>query len=233
MTESSDQYTFEPADGYAIVTLHPSLHEARWAAIDTVGTEFVEKFAAQELKSVLVDLSQLDYMGSSLVALLVRIWKAAQATKGQMVVVSANDMVLEVLKLAGLTSVWTIRSTREEGIHELGFSKPALDRKRETRFVGLVGPLSCLAAIIIFGLDWAMPDQISRLVLQRSLYGCAGLSVVTSLLTVIRLSGGRRKLSVVSLLLSVAVIVVGYLKMEGRIELPKLGQSAHSRDILG
>ncbi|MDA1015768.1 MAG: STAS domain-containing protein [Planctomycetota bacterium] len=233
MTESSDQYTFEPADGYAIVTLHPSLHEARWAAIETVGTEFIEKFAGQELKSVVVDLGQLPFMGSSLVALLVRIWKAAQATKGQMVVVNANEMVLEVLTLAGLTSVWTIRDTREEGIHELGFSKPALNRKRETRFVGLVGPLSCLAALIIFAVDWAMPEQIASNVLQSSLYGCAGLGVVTSLLTAIRLSGGRQKLSVVSLLLSLAILVVGFLKIQGHIQLPELSGSNRFQEIIG
>ncbi len=221
MTDTSQHYTFEPADGYAIVTLNPELHEAQWAAIDAVGTEFVKRFAEQELTSVLVDLTKLDYMGSSMVALLVRMWKAAQATKGQMVVVNTSEMIGEVLKLAGLTSVWTIIDSREAGIHELGFSKPALERKRETRFVGMVGPATCLVAIGVFLGDWLSPAGIVREILEPVVYGCAGLGAITSLIRAIRVE--KKGLAIATLIVSIAVLVVAFLSLNGHIELPKVG----------
>lgn len=221
MTKTSEHYTFEPADGYAIVTLNPELHEAQWAAIDAVGTEFVKYFADKELTSVLVDLTKLDYMGSSMVALLVRMWKAAQATKGQMVVVNTSDMIGEVLQLAGLMSVWTIVDSREDGIHSLGFSKPALERKRETRFVGFVGPLTCLVAMGVFIFDWAMPGRIIRDVLEPVIYGCAGLGAITSLIRAVRVE--HKKFAIATLIVSVAVLVVAFLSINGHIDLPKIG----------
>lgn len=221
MTTTSDNYTFEPANGYAIVTLHPELHEAQWAAIDSVGTEFVKHFADKELTSVLVDLTKLDYMGSSMVALLVRMWKAAQATKGQLVVVNTSEMIAEVLQLAGLAAVWTIVDSREEGIHALGFSKPALERKRETRFVGFVGPLTSLVAIAAFVFDWLMPGRIIRSVLEPVIYGCAGLGAITSLIRAIRVE--RKKFAVITLIVSIAVLVVAFLSIRGHIHLPKIG----------
>jgi anti-anti-sigma factor len=115
-------YHFEAAVGYSVVTLHPVLNDSQWADIERVGNEVCEKYNTGSAKSVMVDLTELNYMGSAMVALIVRLWKSVKEKNGKMVVVNNNEMVYEVLKLAGLHKVWTIVDSREEGFSKLGVS---------------------------------------------------------------------------------------------------------------
>ncbi len=122
MSTSEIPYHFEAAAGYSVVTLHPVLNDSQWADIERVGNEVCEKYNTGSSKSVMVNLTELNYMGSAMVALIVRLWKSVKEKNGKMVVVNNNEMVYEVLKLAGLHKVWTIVDSREEGFSKLGVS---------------------------------------------------------------------------------------------------------------
>jgi anti-anti-sigma factor len=119
-------YRFEEAETYCIIELMPELNKAPWGDIDSIGTSLVDRmrsFADSKGKksgAFLVDLSALSYMGSAMVALVVRLWKLVKEKNGKMAVVNKDATVLEVLRLSGLEDVWTIVETREEGFKTLG-----------------------------------------------------------------------------------------------------------------
>lgn len=125
MAESETPYRFEEADTYCTIVLLPELNQAPWDQIDSMGTAIVERMnarmgASRQKPGFIVDLSALNYMGSAMVALVVRLWKASKEKGAKMAVVNSDPMVLEVLELAGLAQVWTIVDSREAAMKTLG-----------------------------------------------------------------------------------------------------------------
>jgi anti-anti-sigma factor len=108
-------YEYDTSKGYAVVVFNPALGDCRWGDIEQVGTEIKERLVALERPSFLLDLTRLEFMGSSVVALIVKLWKAAQEKEGDMVVVNSSSMIGEVLEIAGLTRVWKIVDSHERG----------------------------------------------------------------------------------------------------------------------
>jgi len=104
----------------SVLVLLPELNNVQWGDIDAIGTEVLNSMSTQKNPYIIVDLSPLSYMGSAMVALIVRVWKAAQAKDGKISVVCPHDGVKEVLKLASLDKVWSIVNTREEARSALG-----------------------------------------------------------------------------------------------------------------
>src|SRR5690606_14590897 len=110
----------EMARSHAVLRLDPEMGSAAWGDIDRVGNELIANVNGQGSPAWLIDLSRLEYMGSALVALVVRVWKAVNSGGGKVVVVCGGGMPQEVLRLAGLDKVWTITSTYEDGLRKLG-----------------------------------------------------------------------------------------------------------------
>ncbi len=71
-------------------------------------------------KPILVDLSQVGYIDSSGVASLVESFQKAKKAGQDLVLVSASDGALRVLKLARLDKVFTICDTVEDGLAAVG-----------------------------------------------------------------------------------------------------------------
>lgn len=120
---SEAPYSFEKNDSLLQLTLKPELNDVQWSEIDSLGTQVLTELESKQSPMMLVDLSPLSYMGSAMVALIVRLWKAVKARNGKMAVVCPHDMVREVLVLAGLDKVWTITDTREEAVKSLGLKE--------------------------------------------------------------------------------------------------------------
>lgn len=138
-------------DGYAVIAFPAELATAHMAEVRDAGLQIIEQLSTVREPACLVDLSALDYMGSSLVASVVRIWKAVKAQNGRMVVVSSNERITDILRATGLTKVWTIVGTFEEGVHALGCSPEAKVEKRERRLLTFVGPLALAGAVVAAG----------------------------------------------------------------------------------
>ncbi len=117
-------YNFHKYDQFVKLTLNPSLSDAPWGDIDELGRNVLGELDEYKTPAIMVDLSPLTYMGSAMVALIVRIWKVTKARSGQMVIVCANEMVLKVISLAGLDKVWKITPTLEQGYKELKVKPP-------------------------------------------------------------------------------------------------------------
>jgi len=102
------------------VVLRPSVTQTSWSDVEAFGSNVRTELESRRAPACLIDLSPLTYMGSAIVALIVRIWKVVQAQGGKMVVVCPEPAVLEVIKLAGLDKIWTIAEDRESGFKKLG-----------------------------------------------------------------------------------------------------------------
>lgn len=120
VSATTRRYDLDASASHVILTLRQELNDVQWAQIEQVGTEVLDDLQDRRSPSCLIDLSPMHYMGSAMVALIVRIWKAVNDRGGRVVVVVADDMVLKVINLAGLDKVWTIASTREDGLRKLG-----------------------------------------------------------------------------------------------------------------
>lgn len=102
------------------VVLHPAVVDASWSEVETFGTDVRKELENRQQPACVIDLSPLTYMGSSLVALIVRVWKIVHARGGKMVVVCGNPVVLDVIRLAGLDKVWQIAPEMDTAQRKLG-----------------------------------------------------------------------------------------------------------------
>jgi anti-anti-sigma factor len=146
VASSGIPYRFEKADGYAVISLQPELNNAQWADIEKIGTDLLNQLNTVRSRAMIVDLSSLNYMGSAMVALVVRLWKSVKEDNGRMVVVNRDPNVFEVLKLAGLHKVWTVVETREQSVKALG-KRPAAAAGGGSRTALVVGIIALLAVV--------------------------------------------------------------------------------------
>jgi len=205
-------YRLEIAKSHAILRLDPAIGNAAWGDIDRVGEDLISSINSHRAVAWLVDLSGLEYMGSALVALVVRVWKAVQAVGGQVVVVCGDGMPQEVLKLAGLDKVWTITTTYEEGLRRLG-----VDPAGSTKGGGFPA-LTVLALLCAGGSGAALAllwkgVAVNRDLTVAGLYAGAGIAVALSAVALVKEKSWRRALAGLVLLAGIAVVVLGVLKL--------------------
>ncbi|MBW3539030.1 MAG: STAS domain-containing protein, partial [Planctomycetes bacterium] len=160
---------------------------------------------------VLVDLTPLNYMGSAMVALIVRIWKAVQERNGRMAVVNTDPVVHDVLKIAGLTNLWSIVETRAEAFDELGISPGVRAHQRETRLMVAIAPVALVLAGVGLYLWLSGATLFSTLIIVCVTLGWAALALLAGGVTAARYEGGTRALGVLVVLGAIAVCVVGAL----------------------
>lgn len=204
MATNAPPYHFEHASGYSVVTLHPELNEVQWASIEKIGSDVLGQLNSVRSPSLMIDLSALSYMGSAMVALVVRLWKSVTERSGRMVVVNQHDMVLEVLRLAGLANVWTIVRTRDEALSSLGVAGRASGERKAGGGIAAASVLVAAAAVALvclphFGVK-ALPADTARL----AALGTAALGLILATVGATRSAGGARVLAFVALLASVA-----------------------------
>lgn len=212
MNATTTEYRLEIAPSHAVLRLEPQIGSAAWGDIDRVGKDLVASVNSQGTEAWLIDLSGLDYMGSALVALVVRIWKAVQAVGGRVVVVCGEGMPQEVLKLAGLDKVWTITTTYEDGLKQLGVP-PARTAPR-AGFPWLTGlALLCAAgagaalALLMQGAD------VNRNYAVAGLFGGAGVAIALASVAAVRDKAWRRAFAALVLLAGVGVALCGVMKL--------------------
>lgn len=192
-----------------MVTFPKELCKASLSEIRAAGEQVVSELANQKAPQCLVDLTALDYMGSAMVASIVRIWKGIEASQGRMVVAVSSLGVREVLRVTGLNRVWTIKNSYDSALHELGFSSQAKIEKRELRLLAFVGPATLLVGGIAVALDRIPklaslsqpPDWIA--------HSLIAVAVITSGISIFREKSWRRWLSV--FVFFVAATMLGWL----------------------
>jgi anti-anti-sigma factor len=217
-------YRLEMARSHAVLRLDPEMGSAAWGDIDRVGNELIASVNGQSTPAWLIDLSRLEYMGSALVALVVRVWKAVQNGGGKVVVVCGGGMPQEVLRLAGLDKVWTITTTYEDGLRKLGVSGPSSGGSSSVRSdVGgdgaggfpLLAVLSLICAVAA-GVALALilsGKPINRDLIVAGLLGGGVAAAVLGCVAVIKELGMGRWLGAAAGIAGIAIAAFGWSRL--------------------
>lgn len=207
----SSAFDFDTSNHYALVVLGNSLGDAKWGDIEKAGNDLKAKIAELDRAVVLMDLSQLEFMGSSTVALIVKVWKEIGARKGGMVVVSSSEMTKEVLEISGLNKLWTIVETREEA--QAILSKPPFGAptKASTYLLALLGWIAAAGAVGFVVILKRKLETFDTETAQQLAFASGGLAALIGLFSTVREKQVWRLLGV--LLLLVAVSMVGVAAM--------------------
>jgi anti-anti-sigma factor len=205
-------YRFESVNGCLTVTLLPELNDKQWADIERVGTELVARIGATPSPRVIVDLTPLSYMGSAMVALIVRLYKEVNTRGGKMVVVNQHELVHEVLKLAGLTKLWTIVDNRQAAYSSLGIKMNAASSvggALQTGGMGIVaaGAIGTAGALLGLALQFSSNPAVPRKIAMLIDFGFAFLGLVAGMI-LLNQAGNRRNLGIAFLAIC-ALAVVG------------------------
>lgn len=221
MTSSNQPYYFEQGNGYSVITLTPQLNDAQWSDIEKVGSDLLDQLKNQKSNAFIVDLSSLSYMGSAMVALIVRLWKSVKDEKGRMVVVNREKLVYEVLELAGLHKIWTIVETREEAIRKLGF-RPSTTSPGGTATVssadggGKLTPILVIVATVtaIGGLVWLFgSDESSNSKIPLVLTVVAALvAIIFGTLSATSIKSSVKALGLAGVVVNLVLIAVAILQ---------------------
>jgi len=210
------------ARSHAVLRLDPEMGSAAWGDIDRVGNELIASVNGQSTPAWLIDLSRLEYMGSALVALVVRVWKAVQNGGGKVVVVCGGGMPQEVLRLAGLDKVWTITTTYEDGLRKLGVAGPGGasgpmrgDVETGAGAFPLLAVLSLICAVAA-GIALALVlsgKSINRDLIVAGLLGGGVAAAVLGCVAVIKEFGWGRWLGAAAGIAGIIIAIAGYSKL--------------------
>lgn len=219
MSTSESPYRFESTEGYSVVSLQPELNDAQWSDFERIGSEILEKLDSMQTPAFLIDLSSLSYMGSAMVALIVRVWKSIRERNGRMVVVNQHDMVFEVMKLAGLHTVWTIVGTRDEAVQALGVRAKTGGGEQGIALTAL-GLVAILGAAV--GLYLLMsPTEIVQSKIALVIVFVAGIAgVIAGMVSVMKESGWQQKFGMFVIAASVLIGVTGILNLPDGLGAP-------------
>lgn len=215
MSATTRRYDLDATASYVILTLRQELNDVQWAQIEQVGTEVLQDLQERRSPACLIDLSPMHYMGSAMVALIVRIWKAVNERGGRVVIVVNDDMVLKVICLAGLDKVWTIVSSRDDGLRLLG-ARAGRGSRSATADSGTQRSLLIAVVISVIGMFVAggglavlYGNYASQPVGQGLLVGGAVVGFLTGLFAAIRDQGARRIVAAIAALVCVGLAVAG------------------------
>lgn len=127
-----------------LVTVKPVQANAEWVVPEEATERLTEQMQQQPHPKCVIDLSDLNYLGSMQVAFIVRIWKWIRGVEGGVAVVCPHPVVRDVLALAGLDKVLTVLPTRAAA--EANLTPPR--KGGSPVFTGLLVAGAALGAVI-------------------------------------------------------------------------------------
>ena len=84
--DAARPFEFERQPGYARLTLGAQLNAFQWEDLQRSSQQILGELEGGRQHAVVVDLTQLDYLGSAQLTVLVRIWKLIKEHGGRMIV---------------------------------------------------------------------------------------------------------------------------------------------------
>lgn len=203
------------ADGARLrVVLNPTLATVPWPAVDEAGRDVIEQVTQQKKPSVILDLSQLDYIASSMIALLVRVWKEIEARNGTMAVVVDNPQVHEIIELSGLTKVWKICEDVAAAEKHLRAEKQLV--KNISPFLTIVSLIATFVSggvygLILSGLGANNAEFLTGLQMGSSLFG-----MLLGLWAAVTIRNRLRAVSLISGFVSLGLLVIAAMTIAGK-----------------
>jgi anti-sigma B factor antagonist len=124
MTEASHDQSFriERHGEVAVVIASPKVEEMHEALIAEAAKMVVSTLKEDPPAGIVVDLSQVNYVGSVFVSFLLRCHMLAKKQGSEIVLAGASEPARELLHLLDLETVWALYPTRKEAIEALSGS---------------------------------------------------------------------------------------------------------------
>lgn len=111
-----DLFTMERRGDVVFIRPSDRLESFDFAASAEVAEVLLAPLRQVEMPMVVVDLSNVDFFGSSFLSLLLRCWKLVLVKGGQMVLVGVSSRARELLRITSLDIVWPIYENRAEAL---------------------------------------------------------------------------------------------------------------------
>jgi len=106
----------------AVVIPSPKVEEMHEALIEQAAKMVVSTLREDPPAGIVVDLSQVNYVGSVFVSFLLRCHMLAKKQGSEIVLAGASEPARELLHLLDLETIWAIYNTRAEAVDALGGS---------------------------------------------------------------------------------------------------------------
>jgi anti-anti-sigma factor len=85
-----------------------------------VSDQILNRIDSEPQGSWVIDLSQVEYMGSTLLGLMVNIRQRVKESSGQLALCGLNERLDAVFRACSLINLFTICKTRAQAVRELG-----------------------------------------------------------------------------------------------------------------
>ena len=207
--DATKSFEFDRHPEYTRLALGADLNAFHWEDLQRCAQEILKELESGKHKVVIVDLAQLNYLGSAQLTLLVRIWKIIKGRDGRMIVELKGPVVREVLKTAGLLNVWEVVDSPAAAYQLLGLEPDG--RRKMSLYLPVTGLVALAAAFagVCVTMFFKVGGLDPRVILIGQL-ACAAIALGAGLWTTIRASGARRGLGaglvVASALVAVAIV---------------------------
>ena len=106
--------------GLTIVEVDSEYDSLAVAQLEELGVLLLEAARQAEPPIMLLDLSETQYIGSSFLGVLMRVWKRLRDRHGRLALCDANDVCGDVLRASKLDTIWDVFSDRATAVKELG-----------------------------------------------------------------------------------------------------------------
>lgn len=116
---TGDAFTIERHGDLTIIAGTPAIETIDFGIDDSAAKMLLSQVHDQENPQIVFDLSQVNYVGSNFLGLLLRCWKATTAKGGSLVLAAPSDHARELLHITSLDFVLPIYATRREAIDAL------------------------------------------------------------------------------------------------------------------
>jgi anti-anti-sigma factor len=116
---SEEHVTIERHGDVTILVPAPSLEAVDPGLVEQAAALMLAPLRNDSMPLIVVDLSKIDFFGSTFLSVLLRCWKQAQAKGGLMVVSGVSSRARELLRVTSLDMVWPIYDSRREAIEAL------------------------------------------------------------------------------------------------------------------
>ena len=116
MASSRKLFEIARQDNIAIVTATSDLSEFVYERLESEAADVLALLKDGQCRSVVVDLSQTDYCGSTALGLFLKLWKQTRANNGKMAFCGLSANEEEVFGTMKLDSLWPLCKTLEEAL---------------------------------------------------------------------------------------------------------------------
>ena len=116
---SPDAFTIERHGEVIAILTSPILETMEPSQLEGASALLREALKKEASPLIVVDLSPLDYFGSSFLAVLIQCWKLATTKNGEMALSGVSPRTRELLHMTSLDMVWPMYDDLRQAIEAL------------------------------------------------------------------------------------------------------------------